>query len=123
MGRKENLESLFRRRAKEAGLDVHPPEVICSFFPVEDRNGKVKKTKTCPDAYVYDPISGNDAHVEITNGRGKNEHKAAQARVAKAAGMENYYQLTGNKVRALEEVSEEEVYRLLCSYFGWEDGE
>ena len=77
------------------------------------------KTVTLPDAFVIDPETKKTAHVEVTNGRGCNEHKEAQMRVVLEAGIVNYFMLTGDEVKKLGEVPEVDRYTALCQLFKW----
>lgn len=99
---KKDSELIFKRGIKGAGFRVEQPRIIVSPQAVKDRNGNKKKTKTLPDFYVVDEESGQGVHVEVTNGSGQNEHKQSQKRVAKAAKVENYVQLTGAEVEAID---------------------
>lgn len=119
MAKGKSVEQLFVSFAVSAGFVVEPPRPIRIKTPVENRNGLLTKTVTLPDAYVIDPQSQRTAHVEVTNGCGCNEHKEAQMRVVEAAGVSNYYVLTGNQVRELGIIPEIDRYAAICDIFGW----
>ncbi len=120
MNKSIELEKKFKEQAAIAGLLVEKPKTIVSNHPVEDRNGKIKKTKTLPDCFVIDPLSQNSMHIEITNGSGRTDHKAAQKRVVEAAGVENYTVITGNQLKELcERQTPVEKRLFLLTIFGW----
>jgi len=59
-------------------------------------------------------------HIEITNGSGRTDHKAAQKRVVEAAGVENYTVITGNQLKELcERQTPVEKRLFLLTIFGW----
>jgi hypothetical protein len=91
-------ERLFALNAHLAGFAVLPGRPIESPKPVADRWGFLKKRKTVPDFEIIDPQSHQTWHIEVTNGRGKNNHKLAQQNVAIEAGKGNYMQVTGREI-------------------------
>jgi hypothetical protein len=102
MSRRHSLETLFEKEAKAAGFLVKQAKSIRVKEPVKNSNGKKPKIVTNPDFFVIDPETKRGVHVEIGNGKGNNGHKAAQMRVIKKAGVENYVQLTGHQVLELK---------------------
>lgn len=113
MARRHSLEILFEQEALKAGFDVQQPRSIRIDEPVENSGGKKGKVVTTPDFFVVNPDNGLGTHVEIANGTGANEHKAAQRRVVKQARVENYVQVTGYEVTAIQEASTVEEKKLL----------
>ncbi|MBU1033875.1 hypothetical protein KKI22_02885 [Patescibacteria group bacterium] len=114
------FEKKFKKNARIAGFLVEEPRPIVADQAVEDRNGKIRKIKTLPDCFIIEPINRLSMHVEITNGSGNNNHKAAQQRVVKAAGIKNYMMLTGNQVEEFCEKETPADKRLfLLTIFGW----
>ncbi len=102
MARRHSLEILFEQEALKAGLDVQQPRSIRIDQPVRNSGGKKGKVVTTPDFFVVNPDNGLGTHVEIVNGTGANEHKAAQRRVVEQAGVNNYVQVTGHEVVAIQ---------------------
>jgi len=123
MSKSEKTEKQFRSHARDAGLGVEDPKIIRSPYPVEDKRGETKKVVTLPDSFVTDPNSNQCAHVEVTNGGGNTPHKQAQLRVTEAAGVDNYFQLSGDQIEALENLTPDEKYQLLAEYFNWVQSE
>ena len=96
------IERLFRKNAKKAGLRVEESKSIRCEIPVANKRGDLVKTVTLPDCYIVDPKTGRAMYVELGNGLGEGGHKQAQKRVAEAAGVENYIQLTGEDVKYVD---------------------
>jgi len=113
MARRHSLEILFEEEVQSAGFDVQQPKSIRIDKPVRNSGGKKGKVVTTPDFFVVNPDNGKGMHVEIVNGTGANDHKAAQRRVVKQAGVENYRQVTGHEVAAIKEAQTIEEKRLL----------
>ncbi len=115
MARRHSLEILFAKKAQAAGFIVDQAKAIRTQEAVENHNGKKDKVVTHPDFYVTNPETGQGVHVEIGNGKNRNNgHKAAQRRVVEKAGVENYVQLTGHQVLELKKTqSVEEIKALL----------
>lgn len=115
MARRHALERLFEKEAVAAGFVVRQPRSIRISEPVKNSGGKKDKVVTTPDFLVVNPDNGSEAHVEIVNGRGGGDHKAAQMRVVEAAGVKNYAQITGHEVYAIKNARtvEEKRYLLL----------
>lgn len=113
MARRHSLEILFEQEASRAGFDVQQPRSIRIDEPVENSGGKKGKVVTTPDFFVVNPDTWQGTHVEIVNGTGANEHKAAQRRVVEQAGVKNYVQVTGHEVTAIQEANTVKEKRLL----------
>jgi hypothetical protein len=114
------IEKLFYHGAEDAGLDIQDPPSIKCDKPVADKEGRFRKTKTTPDFSIYDPSTGNSALIEVTNGSGNTPHKRAQQAVVDEAGVDNYYQLTGDQVRGFyNEPTPERKRSFLWALLGW----
>lgn len=113
-------EREFSVCAMEAGYEVsQSPSIRCSH-PVIDRYGFRRKVVTQPDFLVVYSEGGQSMHVEVATGSGDFERKAAQRRVAMAAGVENYVQVTGNELAMLREARTPGGKRtVLRSIFDW----
>lgn len=117
---KNRTEQLFEKVAREVGLQIHQPHPIRINYPVENRFGEIRKVVTTPDFFVVEPMSGQTAHVEVTNGSGNNSHKHAQQRVVDAAGIDNYIMLTGDQVAMVDQQpTYVEKRSLLIGLLGW----
>ena len=113
-------EDNFKNAALAAGFDIQPSPSIRSPYPVTDKHGDESKVVTQPDWYVVNPQTGKGMYVEVTNGNGSTEHKAAQLRVARAAGVENYQVVTGDQVEILHRLkSRKDKRTFLMALFGW----
>ena len=118
-----NLEKRFSKILSKTYLEVNRdcPSIRCDNCPVENKNGDLLKKVTKPDCYVCDPKTKQGMYVEITNGNGNGKHKKAQRRVVEAAGVNNYFVLTGDHMNQLEEVdTAEEALVLVFDWFGGE---
>ena len=118
-----NLEKRFSKILSKTYLEVNRDcsSIRCDNCPVENKNGDLLKKVTKPDCYVWDPKKERGMFAEITNGIGDNKHKRAQRRVVEAAGVDNYFVLTGDHMNQLEEVdSAEEILDLVFNWFGWD---
>jgi N-acetylmuramoyl-L-alanine amidase len=116
MGRRHSLEIIFEKQAKAAGFIVKDAKTIRIDEPVKNHNGRKDKVVTHPDFFVTDPETNQSVHVEIGNGKNDNNngHKAAQMRVAKKAGVENYVQLNGHQIKELKKAKTvEELKKML----------
>lgn len=113
MSRGYTIERLFEQEATFAGLNVLPPKSIRIDRPVENSGGKKGKVVTTPDCFVVNPENEKGVHVELVNGRGGGEHKAAQKRVVEAAGIKNYVQVTGHEVIEVKEAETVEKKKAL----------
>lgn len=120
-------EKTFIEYVRKSGLRALPPQPIRCQTPVLDKNGLPIKVVTTPDCLVAHLIAPRSISVEVTQGRGKWESKAAQRRVIDQARLEQeqpipYCVVTGHELAELQEQpSWIAVYNYLLFFFGWDD--
>ena len=102
---RNSLEKIFAEAANKAGYIVQQAGAIRTAESLKNHSGKKAKVVTQPDFYVTNLETNQSVYVEIGNGKNNHHegHKAAQMRVVKKAGVENYVQLTGYQIKELEE--------------------
>jgi hypothetical protein len=119
-------EQLFCWQVLLAGLLISEAPAISIPEPVKNKEGKRKKRVTQPDFLVInDKREGfsdeevEEVYVEVTKGGVLKPSKLAQLRVAVAAGIENYVQLSGTDVQRLIDAEEIDKLRVLKEMLGF----
>jgi hypothetical protein len=113
------VERRFALNALRAGYTVESGRSIQSRRPVRDRFGERKKHKTKADLFLIDE-DDSEAHVELTKSTTESASKLAQQRVADAAGVKNYKQLTDGEVEPLDETYDtSRLKNIIRSLLNW----
>jgi hypothetical protein len=116
-------EQLFCWQVLLAGLSISEAPAISIPEPVKNKEGKRKKRVTQPDFLVINDkregSSYGEVFVEVTKGGVLKPSKLAQLRVAVAAGIENYVQLSGTDVQRLIDAEDIDKLRVLKEMLGF----
>lgn len=116
----------FALLASSVGIEVLDGQEIRCRRPVADEKGIKQKRVTHTDFTLHrkdEQVFPKTMHVEILNGESKHRpDKKAQQRVATAAGVRNYRQLSATNFRpvATAEIPTEEKRSRLFQLLKWE---